>query len=427
MEVIYKRNILNMPFEKYIHYFIIYLMVSLNGAFWFESKPDMVLYGILALYFILFIFNSKYRKHITIGISGFLLTCVLYVRLINNGGIGIDTWILWSGQILIVFIAYLFNEEEFVNRYVKFIFILAIISLIFWQVTLINPKMITNIFSPSEAYSYNGIFYGKWIYVYRTSLWDLGARNNGIFSEPGRYQTVLISCMYMLFFKREKINITDKMYYVFCIVIMITLISVGSTTGFIGLLILMVHYLIKSFNVNRFSINERKIRRIIVFIIFILAIFFLTDLYINQENSIYNTIIVNKINDTFKDQGSSGAARMGAMSIYIDTIMKNPWGVGYDKLTMALNNSIYSSNVAGAGMIRFVAAIGIIPSVIIISLGLYPFLINRNSYWIDYISFICIYINISLAQTYAFYPSLIIIPVMIYYEIKRRNNYKIKG
>jgi hypothetical protein len=78
-------------------------------------------------------------------------------------------------------------------------------------------------------------------------------------------------------------------------------------------------------------------------------------------------------------------------------------------------------------MIRFVAAIGIIPSVIIISLGLYPFLINRNSYWIDYISFICIYINISLAQTYAFYPSLIIIPVMIYYEIKRRNNYKIKG
>lgn len=404
--------------KKYVHYLIIYLMISLNGAFWFYLNQDITEYVTLALYLVLSILYKRFRIIAPLMIVGFLLYTVVLVRLVNVGGIGFQSWYLWSGQILIVFVAYLFNREKFLERYVKMIFALSVISLIFWIVSLVSPNLLTSLFTANDAIAYNGTFYGKWFYVYRTSLVDvnIGARNSGIFSEPGRYQTVLISCIYMLLFQRDKLNFSKRTYSVFFVVILGTIVSVASTTGFIGLFILISFYLLKTYLYINRSNDNRRFSRNILFITCILMIAILVDINMNGDNSLYSRVITHKFEEASSDSSSSGGARVNAINVYLGTMVEHPFGAGYGNLNNAVTSSVDEANVAGAGLMSFFAAVGIIPSLIMLCLISYPFFMGKQKRWIECVAFLAIYINIGFSQTYAFYPSLLIIPIILYFD-----------
>jgi hypothetical protein len=411
--------------EKYVHYLIIYLMLSLNGSFWFFLNQDIILRCVVAFYFIAALIFKKYKPLFPFLVLALLLYTVFIIRL-NVGGLGIGHWFLWSGQILIMFAAYLFNKEKFAERYVKIIFALSVISLICWAISFLHPSLLTSFLTVSDAIPYNGTFYGKLFYVYRTSLIDISisARNNGIFTEPGIYQVVLTSCMYMLLFHREKLNLSKKKYFIFCIVI-----SAASTTGLIAMAILFIYYFLKS---NKKSEEDKKFRRIVMIIAFLLAIAVLTDINVNGDNSLFNNIIANKLEAASTETGSSGGVRLATMNVYLDEMIKNPFGTGYDKLSLALAPYIEEWKIkgAGVGLIGFFTAIGVIPTIMIILIMVYPYYMGSRLYLLDCLAFLCLYANTGLAQTYAFYPSLLIIPLLYYYDRKQNmetKNNTIKG
>ncbi|MED4156816.1 hypothetical protein, partial [Priestia aryabhattai] len=128
------------------------------------------------------------------------------------------------------------------------------------------------------------------------------------------------------------------------------------------------------------------------------------------------TIMLEKVTDASSNSGSSGGARLNAMSTYLKVMLEHPFGAGYDNLTKALMSSTYESNVAGAGLMGLFAALGIIPSIFILYLITHPFFVNKNSKWIECIAFLSVYFNTGLAQSYAFYPALLIIPVLFYLD-----------
>ena len=89
-----------------------------------------------------------------------------------------------------------------------------------------------------------------------------------------------------------------------------------------------------------------------------------------------------------------------------------PWGAGLTNITnMIITTSMFRHNTAGAGLMTYFAALGIVPAIITIIWLIRPFV--RYGDKVLLFVYIFIYINIGFAQTYAFYPSLLLIPVLL--------------
>jgi hypothetical protein len=193
--------------------------------------------------------------------------------------------------------------------------------------------------------------------------------------------------------------------------------------------ILFIYYFLKS---NKKSEEDKKFRRIVMIIAFLLAIAVLTDINVNGDNSLFNNIIANKLEAASTETGSSGGVRLATMNVYLDEMIKNPFGTGYDKLSLALAPYLEEWKIkgAGVGLIGFFTAIGVIPTIMIILIMVYPYYMGSRLYLLDCLAFLCLYANTGLAQTYAFYPSLLIIPLLYYYDRKQNmetKNNTIKG
>lgn len=87
-------------------------------------------------------------------------------------------------------------------------------------------------------------FYGKVCYVYRGTLADAQYRNNGIFSEPGRYQIVLNTAIYFLLMFPKLFSENMAKVYKYLVVLIITLLTTGSTNGYMGLGIVLLMFLL---------------------------------------------------------------------------------------------------------------------------------------------------------------------------------------
>ena len=388
--------------KQIIQYLAIYFIAVFSVSIMFVLNQSAFLYGLLIIYSISAILRFRFRMKEPILLSGFLLLAVFFVRMIS-GGIGLESWLLYSGQFLIVYYAYLVDPEKFAGRFVKMVTLLSIISLGCWLMQIMVPDVLKKILqSQVELYNksqtYTTTYYGQLLYTF-SEVSSVGIRNAGMYSEPGRYQGILHGAIFMLLFMQEYLGLSKKQLYTYLIILFVTVASTQSTTGYLGLFVMLIGFLL----MNRDPIDKR-VKRAILFVIFALTLFLIYDFCRNGSNSLLASVVIGKLEDTdITDMYSSGGARLRMIELCINSIIEKPWGAG----TLQADG-----NVVSAGVLRLFAYFGVIPGIVATVWLFRPF-IKANRGAIELIVFAFVYINLGLAQTYFFYPGLLAVPIVL--------------
>lgn len=404
-----------------VHYFIIWLMIMMNDTFLYRNVLNKYGVAVLGICIVLMIMYRKTVDSKQVLFTVFLLISVALVRL-NVGGIGIEAWLTWATMILMPVIAIRFDIDEFWDRFGNIVYFYAIISLIYFVVALISPEIIkqlslfkaleietiTEWFTADRFNTQSNFVYGFFLY----SLRDYApTRNNSVFGEPGLYQIVLNTLVFALLFFRNKFSFSDKKVLKLLIICSIAIVTSQSTSGLLSLVVIFVGFLLdKRIEGNEYSHSVKSlIKRIAIIGIFVI----LFDYIVREEVSLLYTVILRKLfsNGAFSLSADTGSFRMITLLGSLQVLFTNPLGVGYDYLTEFFS-TFSSGEYVGARIFYTFAALGIIPTIVIIIWYLHPILSVRKGGWFK-TAFLFFLINTLIMQSKEFYPCLVLIPIYL--------------
>ena len=246
---------------RFIDYILVYLLIFISNAYvlsQYSGTIRMMMYLILISILILSNINNVIIKR-----KCFIIYCVVMSNIIITVLINSEDAEQMLLNISLFSVAYvyatIYDYDRFIIIFVQIIYFLSVVSLILYFMTLIAPEIVMKL--PSE---YN--IQGKPVYNMFFSTININnylIRNQGIFWEPGAFQTFInLALIFNLFYFKD-IKIRN------IIILTITLFTTYSTTGYIvGSGILMV-FLINS----RKNIRDNKSKNINSIMIIMVVIF----------------------------------------------------------------------------------------------------------------------------------------------------------
>lgn len=334
-----------------------------------------------------------------------------------QGGVGLDAWLRWAVPILLVYYSFSVDKEQFLNRWVKLVVVMSAISLAFWLACQINVDLIRSILPThytmgrSVAYwtsSTSAVYqpeYGDGLLFYSVRFLEPD-RNNGVFSEPGLYQMVLNITLFILLFMRDELNITNKLHIKYTIILLVTLITCKSTSGYLSFVIILVMFMMQENQAEQKNKN-----RIIIAALFGIALL-LVEYSLNGTNSLLYTQLLKKILSDGKltISADSGMWRMMTVATAWTSMLQNPFGIGYDNA-----NALLASGSTGAQIFLMGAALGIIPFVTFQAWTLYPVLTSKSISVLGKIAFVFMFYNSMLAQSKEFYSAFLIFTIYCFF------------
>ena len=380
---------------------LIYLMLLSNQSIIYESTLKnfaVILVGLVGGY-LFFRYREKIVKDYGVLLASFLFAVSMFVRLLV-GGVGILAWADWCLKIFLVVAAVRIDPERFLTNYLKLVYVLAICSIVGFLMDLIDPNL-WGLITPFSTMSVMGNkLHGMFLYV----TGDLD-RNRGLFTEQGVYQIVLNTAIFICAFFRNKLFVTDKYFKQAVFIIVIAILTCQSTTGYIGLFSILLFLSFK----NDLKRTRNRVRVIIVLVIFIGLI----EYGINGENGLIGSKILGKLIDLDwsgkHETASTGYWRILLWYTCVEVISQHPFGIGFDRF----NAIIEGAGGAGMSLMQFIAAMGLIPGLIVVFWYFYPLKKDRRISLPCSCSYIFLYLNTMLAQTSPFYPALIMMPIYL--------------
>lgn len=402
--------------SKIIGYITIYFMLLCNQSNF--SEIYMTSYRTIIMLILLGIFLVKAKGRIKtycLLFFMFLIADALLTRL-SIGGIGIRIIAQFLVEILAVWLAVSSNKQYFWERYIKTVVFFAAISLVLWifsilqiniwdQITPeVNSLMSYRIYSDSRTYQeFAYKLHGLFLYSHRT----VDMRNVSIFTEPGIYQMVLNVAIFVLLFLRDKlISLSDKKIGRYLVILTCALLSTQSTTGYISICFIVLFYMI----FQKGKKTERNWKQKIFVALFTILIFLMIDYMVRGSESLIQVSLISKLfaGENKLSLDASGMARADVILLAIQSMVRHPFGVGYSKFGALMD--VQSTGMAGAAIMQFGAAWGILPLIAVICWIFYPVLRYCRKKYVA-VLFIVMYVNTVLAQSDLFYPSLIMIPI----------------
>lgn len=407
-----------------MQYALIYLMLILN-----QSHIQRIFIGpsagvsLTIIFFLLayLIFCHRHRAANGMLFCLFILLSVVFIRF-TQGGIGLGFCYEIILKVLIVYAAILSNPQKFMTRFIKVVVVFAVISIFGWIQQIVGLDLMSKLAPAYRDYStqyswVNGYRIERPLYVhgillYTTSDWE-PMRNVGIFTEPGIYQMILNTALCVLLFFADKVHIKEKTKKRYTVILVLTVLTTQSTTGYFAIAFLFLCSLL--FDKSAHSGQKKNIITFIVAGVTVLA----GDFLFRGEDSLFYKAIISKVfsEGTFSITESTGIYRMAGIGMAIKAMIENPFGLGVDKWDIFKAQSL----VGTVGGFPFVlgAILGVIPLAITLIWIFSPLkYIKKNVIGIIVIVFL--YFNTSLAQTSAFYPTLIMLP--IYFSIMKSNH-----
>lgn len=395
-----------------VQYILIYLMLIWHDAgIVFLIGRDLSRHLILVVCLILMLLKQRCRSRRMILFVFTILLNVIFVRCIS-GGVGINYVLNAFSGIAIAYTAFMYDRENFVNRFVKSVAFFAFVSVICWLITIVVPNLYENltffsyspfsrrIYTTNTNYTLSPVYYhGILLYVMRTG--NELTRNNGIFNEPGLYQMVLNTALYFTMFFPEQLKCGAKKQERYMLILIIAIVTCQSTTGYLSLGAIIVGYLMT-------KQKGKKSYKIVGYIVTAVVIL-MGDFFINQNSSFIGQVISSKI--IFTSQGiefaNSGLARAGTVFIVTASILKKPFGCGFDTI-----NNLFSlagkMSADGTALMYDLAALGIQIWMILIAFFVVPTFKNKKNI-VTFGVVLFMYINTTLGQSDIFYPSLLIL------------------
>ena len=345
-----------------------------------------------------------------------LIVAAVLIRFIV-GGIGVYAIVSMLSSVYIVAIAVIYNKEKMVDRVLNMIVFLAGISLILWLLCMVLPQiyetlvpqykslMTYRIYSDSENYKeINYISRGLFLYTLREID---RMRNVGIFTEPGIYQMVLNLGIFIILFMNQYVNCKNRKFKLALLII--TLCTTQSTTGFIGLSLMIIFYMLTKSKEKKIYSKQKIMLYICGLILLLLA-----DFQVRGEESILQIAIIDKLFSkgtiSLVDNASS-AARVGTILLTLLSIVKHPFGIGYTNLGVLLNTE--KTGFVAAEILSFAAVWGIIPWIFVLWWIFYP--LRNKMRKSEIVLYVLLYVNTLLAQSNMFYPAFILLPIAFKY------------
>lgn len=377
-------------------FLLVLLMVAMHGAVYWSANFQESYVALFAVA----IFDLGVAATYLGGIpKWFFAFCVAtaacyFLSAIMNGiglssGLNIKTALILDINVLTVWVAYMLDRNRALNLFVIIITVLAAISLAFYFITLLVGKD-----AVSVLFTYCS--WGRGHYVNLFYSFSSNDRNCGIFYEPGIYQIVLNSALYILLFARESIQLNDKMYNLSMAVLAVTVITSGSTTGYLNLAFILVGMML----MKRKSEIEKRIAHICGIFLLVIAI----DYVANGDNSLVSTYVLNKLSEmqltaSTVNYDTSGGARLFIFQLAKEALVKSPFfGLGSNYVSEAIATRFWRGFGTGNGLCSMVASKGLVTTAITIVPFLYMAYINRSS-GMQYLIFILIYFNTVFAQS----------------------------
>ena len=361
-------------------YLAIYFMLISNQSNFSEIYMTPYRTVIMAGLLCVFLFTAK--KGIKTYCTLFFVFLIMYALLIrlSVGGIGIRIIAQFLVDILAAWLAVSINKQHFWERYVKTVVFLASISLMLWLLSIlqiniwdqitpeINSLMSYKVYSDSIRYQeYSFKLHGMFLYSHRT----VDMRNVSIFTEPGIYQMVLNTAIFVLLFLRDKlVSFSDKEVGRALVVLAFALLSTQSTTGYISICFIILFYLL----FEKRDTTEQNWKQKILIALFSILLFLMIDYMVRGSESFIQVSIISKLfsgkNKVSLD--ASGMARADLIFLALQSMVRHPFGVGYSNLGALMD--VGNTGMAGAAIMQFGAAWGFLPLIVVAWWIFYPVL-----------------------------------------------------
>ena len=394
-----------------LQYILVYIMILIPGSclfqvYWGNEKY----FVILGLYILLLVAQRKYRVSYGAFFTLILAFLFLGVRLLV-GGIGLQVWAQFAVCVLSAQAAISCNPDAFLTRFIKVIVFFSSISIVMWALFMVAPEL-ANIW-PAQRYFVQSIgidqwardYYGKGLLFY--SYLDIHTnRNCGIYTEPGVYQVVLNSALFVLLYWKRRLKLkSERQYLRYVVIILTALVTCASTTGYIGTIIILFIYFV-FFRESDFSTG--RIKRFIAIAVFIGILILGIDYSVRGEDSLVYIQVIQKLfpSGELDVSEGSGQYRMGMILYALSLIGERPLGVGYDVF-----NSGLEQGFVAASLVSFAAVFGVISWFVVMILVFYPMI--KYARPTICVLFLCIFVNTTLAQTDLLYPTQIMIPLYL--------------
>ncbi len=225
--------------KTYVDFVLVYLLLFVSGSLIYEQSSDKL----LVLVFIIAVaawllysdrsLNNRFVLYVC-SFSGFLLLIHFY----TGASLPLSSVIGTTMKMLMAYLVVRTVDSRFVDTYIRVITFLAAVSLFGYisDVYGLFNGLITRLPQVVD-FGYEGIFY-----LFR--FWVQIDRNCSIFFEPGAYQAFLNAGLFLLFFVKTGFTAFRRLFYI--IILLVTLLTTYSTTGFLIFGVMFVLFLLKS-------------------------------------------------------------------------------------------------------------------------------------------------------------------------------------
>lgn len=224
--------------------------------------------------------------------------------------------------------------DDFAKKYVDIIYFLCFFSLVVYFVFLLSPEFFMK--CPIVT---NAAGYSAYDIVFCTIYENVGVRNQGIFWEPGAYQTFInLALIIELFYLRR----LRKGFMVVCLV---TILTTMSTAGYISAFMILYIYIMHVL-VDKDARNKKTARNIFYFVTvvgFLIVIF-------NNVDIPGADRVFGKLEEYF-DAGGVNSKEKSTVSVRVDSVI-HPLKLFFENPLLGIGHegSKYLAGVEGYNM-----------------------------------------------------------------------------
>lgn len=347
------RNYWELDKVQILQYFLIYIMFISSRAVIYAQYQSIWVYVTIFMCIWLSMKYPQVRERNMYIVFVLLLGSLYLTRWINGGGYGMDFYLLNVSKIWVTYVTVHLDREKFLERFVRLVVFFAGISLIMWIAYFVAPNIVERFLLANSDFF--GGTKGMLLYTFRYSTWMRSdTRNVGIFTEPGIYQIVLNSAIYMLVFMNAELRFSNRKMIKYLLILLCALVSSQSTTGFISLGVILLGFLVLR---KKDGIRIRTLQIMVLCVVILLV-----DYSIEGKNSIIYNSVISKLSTEagqFDLNVSTGFYRMNGITTGWEIFLEHPLGAG-DNYETALSRILTDTVASGVGIIRVLAVCGII-------------------------------------------------------------------
>lgn len=237
--------------KKILTLIYIYLIINISGNPSFPGtymQQTIAFFSVALCSFILVqvVFNKNRVSVYKVLYLLFFISSMFFTYFVNENFRFNTPIALTLTFVAVMLFSGIIPEKEFRDSFIYLVVFLAFMSLIMYTLGVVSPELIyifPSKFVPdvNNRYYYFAVFH-TYISFYDNSF--LLFRNNGLFWEPGAYQSILNVALYFLLF--TKVNISPKWKKIAIAILVVTILTTGSTTGYILLIMILLFFVLSS-------------------------------------------------------------------------------------------------------------------------------------------------------------------------------------